>query len=63
MGSIPVESTECDGCFGDIANVSEADTAAEENGESDEACEPESHGHGICGKEREAVVRDGREFV
>lgn len=60
---VPVEGTECDGCLGNIANVSEADTAAEEDGKSDETCEPKGHGHGICGKEGEAVVRDRREFV
>lgn len=63
MGGIPVESAECDGCLSDIADVSEADTAAKENGESDEACKPESHRHGIRGEKCKTVIRDRRELV
>lgn len=63
MRDIPIESTKCDGCLGDIANVSKADTAAKEDGKSDEACEPKGHGHGICGEECEAVVCDCWELV
>ena len=63
MRCIPIESTECDGSLGHIADVSEADTAAEEDGKSDEACKPEGHGHGISGEESEAVVCDCGELV
>jgi len=60
---IPVESTESNRCFCDIADVTEANTAAKEDCESNEAAEPKGHGQGISTEEDELVVGDGWELV
>jgi len=59
----PIEGTECNGRLCDIADVSEADTAAEEDGECDEPGEPEGHGRGVSCEESISVVGNCWELV